>query len=98
MLIRDIVSKVHIPCRPVIYVAGFGGMVLMMVATFLPPSLFFLKYVGILLALAGFLYMAFWIYKGGYKKEALLVAILSTAFALITILVLAYYFNLLYGV
>ncbi|MDE7350706.1 MAG: hypothetical protein K2N25_06535 [Muribaculaceae bacterium] len=98
MLIRDIVSKVHIPCRPVIYVAGFGGMALMMVATFLPPSLFFLKYVGILLALAGFLYMAFWIYKGGYKKEALLIAILSTAFALITILVLAYYFNLLYGV
>ena len=97
MLIRDIVSKVHIPCRPVIYVAGFGGMALMMVATFLPPSLFFLKYVGIILALAGFLYMAFWIYKGGYKKEALLIAILSAAFALITILVLAYYFNLLYG-
>ena len=98
MSIQEIVSKVHIPYRPVIYVAGFGGMALMMVATFLPPSLFFLKYVGIILALAGFLYMAFWIYKGGYKKEALLIAILSTAFALITILVLAYYFNLLYGV
>ena len=97
MLIRDIVSKVHIPCRPVIYVAGFGGMALMMLATFLPPSLFFLKYVGIILALAGFLYMYFWVYRAGYKKEALLMAIISTALALIVILSLAYYFNLLYG-
>ena len=97
MLIRDIVSKVHIPCRPVIYVAGFGGMALMMLATFLPPSLFFLKYVGIILALAGFLYMDFWVYKAGYKKEALLMAIISIALALIVILSLAYYFNLLYG-
>ncbi len=98
MLIREIVSKVHIPCRPLIYVAGFGGMVLMMVATFLPPSLFFLKYVGIILALAGFLYMAFWIYKGGYRKEALLFSIISIALALIYIVALAHYFNLLYGV
>ena len=97
MLIRDIVSKVHIPCRPVIYVAGFGGMALMMVATFLPLSLFFLKYVGIILALAGFMYMYFWVYKAGYKKEALLMAIISIALALIVILSLAYYFNLLYG-
>ena len=97
MSIRDIVSKVHIPYRPVIYVAGFGGMALMMVATFLPPSLFFLKYVGIILALAGFIYMYFWVYKAGYKKEALLMAIISTALALIVILALAYYFNLLYG-
>ena len=97
MLIRDIVSKVHIPCHPVIYVAGFGGMALMMLATFLPPSLFFLKYVGIILALAGFMYMYFWVYKAGYKKEALLMAIISTALALIIIVVLAYYFNLLYG-
>ena len=96
MLIRDIVSKVHIPYRPVIYVAGFGGMALMMVATFLPPSLFFLKYVGIILALAGFLYMYFWVYRAGYKKEALLMAIISTALALIVILALSYYFNLLY--
>ena len=97
MSIRDIVSKVHIPCRPIIYVAGFGGMALMMVATFLSPSLFFLKYVGIILALAGFMYMYFWVYKAGYKKEALIMAIVSTAFALIVILALAYYFNLLYG-
>ena len=97
MSIRDIISKVHIPCRPVIYVAGFGGMALMMVATFLSPSLFFLKYVGIILALAGFLYMAFWIYKGGYKKEALLYAIISIALAIIVSVALAYYFNLLYG-
>ena len=97
MSIRDIVSKVHIPCRPIIYVAGFGGMALMMVATFLSPSLFFLKYVGIIFALAGFMYMYFWVYKAGYKKEALIMAIVSTAFALIVILALAYYFNLLYG-
>ena len=97
MSIRDIVSKVHIPCRPVIYVAGFGGMALMMVASFLPPSLFFLKYVGIILALAGFMYMYFWVYKAGYKKEALLMAIISIALALIIIVVLAYYSNILYG-
>lgn len=97
MSIRDIVSKVHIPCRPVIYVAGFGGMALMMVATFLPPSLFFLKYVGIILALAGFMYMYFWVYKAGYKKEALLMAIISIALALIIIVALAYYSNILYG-
>ena len=97
MSIRDIVSKVHIPCRPVIYVAGFGGMALMMVATFLSPSLFFLKYAGIILALAGFMYMFFWVYKAGYKKEALLMAIISTALALIIIVALAYYSNILYG-
>lgn len=97
MLIREIVSKVRIPCRPVIYVAGFGGMALMMAASFLPPSLFFLKYVGIIIALVGLLYMCFWIYKRGYKKEALLMAIISTAFAVIIMLALAHYFNLLYG-
>ena len=97
MSIRDIVSEVHIPCRPIIYVAGFGGMALMMGATFLPPSLFFLKYVGIILALAGFIYMYFWVYKAGYKKEALLMAIISTALALIIILALAYYSKILYG-
>ena len=97
MLIRDIVSKVHIPCRPVIYVAGYGGMALMMVASFLPPSLFFLKYVGIIVAFVGILYIAFWIYKGGYKKEALLMAIISIAMALIVLLALAYYSNILYG-
>ena len=97
MSIRDIVSKVHIPCRPVIYVAGYGGMALMMVASFLPPSLFFLKYVGIIVAFVGILYIAFWIYKGGYKKEALLMAIISIAMALIVLLALAYYSNILYG-
>ena len=97
MSIRDIVSKVHISCRPVIYVAGFGGMALMMVATFLSPSLFFLKYVGIILALSGFLYMFFWIYRAGYKKDALLMAIISTALALIIIVALAYYSKILYG-
>lgn len=97
MSIRDIVSKVYIPCRPVVYVSWFVGIALMMVASFLPPSLFFLKYVGIATALAGLLYMYFWVYKAGYKKEALLMAIISTALALIIIVALAYYFNLLYG-
>ena len=97
MSIRDIVSKSHIPCRPVVYVSGFVGIALMMVASFLPPSLFFLKYVGIILALSGFLYMFFWIYRAGYKKEALLLAIISIALALIIIVALAYYSNILYG-
>lgn len=98
MLIREIVSKVHIPCRPLVYAAGFAGMALMMVATFLPLSLFFLKYVGIIVALVGFIYMYFWVYRAGYKKEAILMTIISIAFALIIILALSYYFNLLYGV
>ena len=66
--------------------------------TFLPPSLFFLKYVGIIVALVGFIYMYFWVYRAGYKKEAILMTIISIAFALIIILALSYYFNLLYGV
>lgn len=97
MSIRDIISKAYIPYRPVVYVSGFVGLALMMVASFLPPSLFFLKYVGIAAALTGLLYMSFWVYKVGYKKEALLMAIISIALAVIIIVVLAYYFNLLYG-
>lgn len=81
-----------------VYAAGFAGMALMMVATFLPLSLFFLKYVGIIVALVGFIYMYFWVYRAGYKKEAILMTIISIAFALIIILALSYYFNLLYGV
>lgn len=41
--------------------------------------------------------MYFWVHKAGYKKEALLMDITSTALTLIVILALAYYSNIIYG-
>ncbi len=94
MKLRELIASIHVPYRNV----AFGVMILgsLTLAVFqwcfirydVPPNLYWTSYLAILLMFIGIMYLIFWIYKAGYKKRALLLAILYIAvFTLSTIVI-----------
>ncbi|MDE6018531.1 MAG: hypothetical protein K2G85_06935 [Muribaculaceae bacterium] len=73
------------------------GVVALYVTNWLPFSYFFIKYIIISILLAVVLYFAFWMYKAGYRKQALLMAIVGVALAAISIIVLKWAYDWLHG-
>lgn len=97
MKLRDIISSIHMPYRKVMYVVASCCVVALYATDWLPFSFFFIKYLSISLILAVVLYFAFWMYKAGYRKQALLVAIVGMALFAISIVVLKWAYDGLYG-
>ena len=87
MKLRDIISSIHMPYRKVMYVVAACGSIILYVIDWLPFSLYFLRYISVAILLAVALYFSFWMYKAGYRKQALLVAIVGVALFAIAIVI-----------
>ncbi len=87
MKIREIVAASHIPYRKVVFGVLTVCSIGIYVPFWLPLSWHFLYYIFIPIALLGVLYIAFWVYKSGYKKQALLMTIFYIALFTITIMI-----------
>lgn len=97
MKLRDIISTIHIPYRKVMYVVMFCGVAALYATDWLPFPYFFIKYISLSLLLAVVLYFAFWMYKAGYRKRSLLVAIVGVSLFAISIVILIWVHDGLYG-
>ena len=97
MKIREIIATIHLPYRKVMYVIASLGVFALYAADWLPLSLFFIKYISLFLILAVVLYFSFWMYKAGYRKQSLLVAIVGLTLFAISIVVLKWVYDGLYG-
>lgn len=97
MKLRDIISSIHMPYRKAMYVVIFCGVTALYVTDWLPFSFFFIKYISLTVLLAVVLYFAFWMYKAGYRKQSLLVAIAGLALFAISIVVLKWVYDGLQG-
>ncbi len=93
MKIREIVAASYIPHRKIVFgvltVCSLG----IYVPFWLPTSWHFLYYIFIPIALLGLLYIAYWVYKSGYKKQALLMTIFYIALFAISILLLKWVYD-----
>lgn len=90
MKIRDIISTIHMPYRKVMYVAACCGVVAMFATDWLPIQFFFIKFISISLIFAVMLYFSFWMYRAGYRMQALLIAILSLALFATSIVIMVW--------
>ncbi len=92
MKLRELIASIYVPYRNVVYgvlIFGsiiFGGFSWFFIRDAVTPNLYWISYAALLLMFIGFMYLTFWVYKAGYKKRALLLAILYIAvFTLTTI-------------
>lgn len=76
MSIREIVAASHVPYRKVVFGVLTTCAIGVYVPFWLPSSWHFLYYIIILTGLLGLLYITFWVYKSGFKKQALLMGVL----------------------
>ena len=97
MKLRDIISLIPMPYRKVMYVVASCCVVAIYVTDWLPFSFFFIKYISMSLILAVVLYFSFWMYKAGYRKHALLLAIGGVALSAISIVVFKWAYDGLQG-
>ena len=97
MKLREIVAASYIPYRKVVFgvltACSLGTGVLI----WLPSSWYFLYYIIILIGLVGLLYIAFWVFRSGYKKRALLMSILYISFCTILIVFFKWALDVLHG-
>ena len=97
MKLRNIISSIHMPYRKVMYVVAAFGSIFLYVIDWLPFSLYFLRYVSVSILLAVALYFSFWMYKAGYKKQSLLMAIVGVTLFAIAIVIFKWAYDTLYG-
>lgn len=90
MKLRDLIASVHMPYRKVVYWVATVASFVICLPSWLPPRYFFIRYVFIFIALVSLLYCAFWVYRGGYRKQGLLMAIGYITFFSICIALLIY--------
>lgn len=76
MSIREIVAASNIPYRNVVFGVLTTCAIGVYVPFWLPSSWYFLYYIIIIVGLLGLLYLTFWVYKSGFKKQALLMGVL----------------------
>lgn len=98
MKIREIVAASYIPYRKVVFGVLTVCSIGIFVPFWLPSSWYFLYYIIISIALVGLVYITFWVYRAGYKKQALLMIIGYVAVFVISIVVLKWAYAGLYGV
>lgn len=96
MKLRNIISSIHMPYRKVMYVVATCGSLFLYVIDWLPFSLYFLRYVSVSILLGVALYFSFWMYKAGYRKQALLVAIVGVALFAVSIVIFKWAYDSLY--
>ena len=97
MKLRDIIASIYMPYRKVMYAVISCGIVALYATDWLPFSYFFIKYIIISILLAVVMYFAFWMYKSGYRKQSLLVAIVGLALFSIAIVVFKWAYDGLSG-
>ena len=79
------------------YVVAACGSIFLYVTDWLPFSFFFIKYISVSLILAVMLYFCFWMYRAGYRKQSLLVAIVGIALFAIAIVIFKWAYDGLSG-
>ncbi len=99
MKLRELIASIHVPYRNVAYgVMIFGSIVFSVfgwcfIRYAVPTNLYWISYLSILLMFMGIMYLTFWIYKAGYKKRALLLAIAYIALFAISTVVITWVFD-----
>lgn len=78
------------PYRKVVYWMATAASIGVWLPSWLPPRYYFIRYVFVFIALVTLLYCAFWVYRGGYRKQGLLMAIGYITFFSILITILIY--------
>ena len=96
MKLRNIISTVHMPYRKVMYVVAACSSISLYIIDWLPFSFYFLRYISLSLLLAVVLYFAFWMYKAGYRKQALLMAIVGITLFAISVVIFKWAYDGLY--
>ena len=97
MKLRDIISSIHLPYRKVMYMVIFCGVMALYVTDWLPFSYYFIKYISLSILLTVVLYFCFWMYKAGYKKQSMLMAIVGVALFAIAIVIFKWAYDGLHG-
>lgn len=98
MKLRNIISTIHMPYRKVMYVVAACGSIFLYVVDWIPFSLYFLRYVSVSILLAVALYFSFWVYKAGYRKQALLMTIVGVALFAMSIVIYKWAYDGLYAI
>ena len=93
MKLREIIAASHVPYRKVVNWVMFGGSQAFWLAFWLPASFYFVRYLAVSIILVGALYVAFWVYRSGYRKQALLMTIGYVALFMISIVILMWAYN-----
>ncbi len=99
MKLRELVAAIYVPYRNVAYgLMIFGSIVngifsWCFIKDAVTPNLYWICYVAILLMFIGIMYLTFWVYKAGYKKRALLMAIAYVALFAISIIIITWAFH-----
>lgn len=95
MKIREIVAASYIPYRKVVFGVLTVCSIGIYVPFWLPSSWYFLYYIIISIAFVGLLYITFWVYRAGYKKQALLMSILYPSLFAMFIVILKWAYSIL---
>ncbi len=99
MKLQELIASIHVPYRNaafgVMFLGSitFGIFVLCFSGNAVSPNLYWISYAAILLMFIGIMYLTFWVYKAGYKKRALLMAIAYIALFAISLVAMMSIFD-----
>ncbi len=99
MKLRELIASIYVPYRNVAFgVMMLGSItlavfVLLFTGNAVTPNLYWISYLAILLMFIGAMYLTFWVYKAGFKKRALLLAISYIALFAISMVALTWIFD-----
>ncbi len=99
MKLRELIASIHVPYRNVTFGVMMLGSITLAVFVWLfigntvTPNFYWISYVAILLMFIGAMYLTFWVYKAGYQKRALLLAISYIALFAVSMVVLTWIFD-----